>query len=153
MSRFRTSDGLELACQIDDYSDPWQSADTVVLLHSAMSCAARYFAWIPQLSRHYRAARLDLRGHGQSDVPHTGSPLTVTRLVDDVLEFLDEIVCEKAHFVGASAGGYLCRLMAMGYPDRVASLYLFGSTPGYRQSQIPSWLPRVKLVAIVVGSP
>ena len=144
MKHFQASDGTALAYHIDDFTDPWRPAETLVLLHSAMSCAARFFAWVPHLSRHYRVARLDLRGHGNSDVPPPSQDLTVARLVSDAVEFLDEIGCDRAHFVGASAGGYLCQRMAMDHPDRVLSLCLFGSTPGFKRSQGPSWLPLIK---------
>ena len=61
---FTTSDGLSLAYYIDDFTNPWAGAPTVLLLQAAMGSAQRYFGWIPTLSRHYRVVRLDLRGHG-----------------------------------------------------------------------------------------
>src|SRR5207302_5902737 len=66
---FRASDGLSLAYYIDDFTDPWKTAPTLLLLHAAMGSARRYFAWVPHLARHYRVVRLDLRGHGNSPVP------------------------------------------------------------------------------------
>jgi 3-oxoadipate enol-lactonase len=61
---FTTSDGLRLAYDYDDFTDPWRPAPTVLLLHAAMGSARRYFAWVPHLARDYRVVRLDLRGHG-----------------------------------------------------------------------------------------
>ena len=66
MDTFTTSDGLDLAYYIDDFTDPWAKAPTVLLLHAAMGSARRYFGWVPHLARHYRVVRLDLRGHGAS---------------------------------------------------------------------------------------
>lgn len=144
MKSFTTSDGLILAYDIDDFTDPWKKAPTLLLLHAAMGSARRYFAWVPHLSRHYRVARLDLRGHGRSQVPPADQPLTLDRLVTDVAELLDHFGLEAAHIVGNSAGGYLGQQLAMTRPERVRSLSLFGSTPGLRNSQAPSWIPQIQ---------
>lgn len=144
MTEFRSSDGVRLAYRVDDFTDPWRTPETLVLLHSAMSCGARLYAWVPRLARRYRVARLDLRGHGESQVPPPAAPLTIARLVADVLEFMDEIGCEHAHFAGASAGGYLAQRLAMDHPARVRSLALFASTPGFKSGPSAGWLPQIK---------
>lgn len=141
---FATSDGLTLAYYIDDFTDPWHPAPTVVLLHAAMGSARRYFAWVPHLARHHRVVRLDLRGHGKSQVPSPEQELRLDRLVRDVVELLDHLGLESAHIVGNSAGGYLGQQLAMTSPERVRSLALFGSTPGLRNSQAPSWIPQIQ---------
>jgi 3-oxoadipate enol-lactonase len=141
---FTTSDGLSLAYVIDDFTDPWKPAPTVLLLHAAMGSARRYFAWVPRLARDYRVVRLDLRGHGRSQVPPDGQMLTLDRLVADVAELLDHLGCDKAHIVGNSAGGYLGQQLAMTQPARVRSLALFGSTPGLKNSQAASWIPQIE---------
>ncbi len=141
---FTASDGLSLAYYIDDFTDPWKRAPTVLLLHAAMGSARRYFAWVPDLSRDYRVVRLDLRGHGNSQVPAPDQLLSLERLVTDVVELLDHLGCEDAHVVGNSAGGYLGQQLAMTRPERVRSLSLFGSTPGLKNSQAPSWIPQIQ---------
>src|ERR1700722_3848473 len=129
---FAASDGLSLTYYVDDFTDPWKPAPTLLLLHAAMGSARRYFAWVPHLSREYRVVRLDLRGHGSSQVPPTEQPLLLERLVTDVAELLDHLGCEAAHIVGNSAGGYLGQQLAMTCPERVRSLALFGSTAGLK---------------------
>src|SRR6187551_1319910 len=141
---FTTSDGLPLAYYIDDFIDPWQRADTVLLLHAAMGSSRRYYGWVPYLARDWRVIRLDLRGHGASRVPPAEQKLLLERLVADVAELLDHIGLDNAHIVGNSAGGYLGQQLAMTRPERVRSLSLFGSTPGLKQSQAPSWVPRIQ---------
>ncbi len=140
---FTTSDGLSLVYDIDDFTDPWTRPATVLLLHAAMGSARRYFGWVPHLARDYRVVRLDLRGHGRSQVPPPDAPLTLERLVLDVAELMDHLGLESAHIVGNSAGGYLGQQLAMTAPARVRSLALFGSTPGLRNSQAPSWIPQI----------
>jgi len=143
-ARFTTSDGLSLAYDIDDFTDPWQRPAALLMLHAAMGSARRYFAWVPHLAREYRVVRLDLRGHGNSQVPPAEAPLALDRLVADVAEFLDHLGVERAHIVGNSAGGYLGQQLAMTRPARVRSLALFGSTPGLKNSQAPSWIPQIQ---------
>jgi 3-oxoadipate enol-lactonase len=144
MERFTASDGLSLAYYIDDFTDPWKRPDTVLLLHAAMGSARRYSGWVPHLARHWRVVRLDLRGHGASQVPPAGQELLLDRLVADVAELLDHLGLDGAHVVGNSAGGYLGQQLAMTTPGRVRSLSLFGSTPGLKNSQAPSWIPQIQ---------
>ena len=140
---FTTSDGLELAYYVDDNTDPWADAPTLLMLHAAMGNAERFHAWVPMLSRHYRVVRLDLRGHGNSATPAPDSAFDMDRLVKDTLELMDLLGCKSAHVVGNSAGGYIAQNLAMGHPGRVKSLILFGSTPGLRNSQAATWIPRI----------
>src|SRR5438105_8350998 len=141
---FTASDGLSLAYYTDDFTDPWKNAPTLLLLHAAMGSARRYFAWVPHLARDYRVVRLDLRGHGRSQIPPAEQPLTLDRLALDVTELLDHLGVAQAHLVGNSAGGYLGQQLAMTRPERVRSLSLFGSTPGLKNSQAPSWIPQIQ---------
>jgi 3-oxoadipate enol-lactonase len=143
MASFAASDGVRLAYDIDDFTDPWRAAPTLLLLHAAMGSARRYYAWVPALCRHYPVVRMDLRGHGRSEIPLADRPLTLDRLVSDVIELLDHLGLAKAHIVGNSAGGYLGQQLAMNHGDRVSSLMLFGSTPGLRNSQALSWIPQI----------
>jgi pimeloyl-ACP methyl ester carboxylesterase len=140
---FITSDGIRLAYNVDDFTDPWKPPVTLLLLHAAMGSAKRWYAAVPSLCRQYRVVRLDLRGHGDSQVPPENPPLSMDRLVQDVRELLDHIGCAQAHIVGNSAGGYVAQNLAMQSPERVTSLMLFGSTPGLKNSQAHTWLPRV----------
>jgi 3-oxoadipate enol-lactonase len=141
---FKASDGVRLAYYIDDFTEPWKDAPILLLLHAAMGSARRYYAWVPPLSRHYRVVRMDLRGHGNSQVRSADRELALDRLVGDVTELMDHLSCTSAHIVGNSAGGYLGQQLAMNHGERVRSLMLFGSTPGLKNSQAPSWIPQIE---------
>ena len=144
MPHFTTSDGLQIAYHVDDFTDPWTAPPALLLLHAAIGHSRRFYAWVPRLSRHYRVVRMDLRGHGGSSVPAADLPLTMGRLVGDTIELLDHLAIGRAHIVGNSAGGYIAQNLAMSAPERVLSLMLFGSTPGLKHSQAATqWLPRV----------
>ena len=143
METFQAGDGNAIAYCVDDFTDPWREAKTVILLHSAMANAQRYYAWVPAMARRYRVVRMDLRGHGDSAVPPADPPLSMDRLVQDVLDLMDHLQIERAHFVGNSAGGYVTQNLAMSHPERIESAALFGSTPGLKNTQAASWLPQV----------
>ncbi len=139
----KASDGIRLAYYVDDFSDPWRKADTVLLLHSAMGSAKRFYGMVPALARRYRVVRLDLRGHGRSQVPPAEPALTMDRLVQDVLELMAHLGVSQVHIVGNSAGGYVGQRLAIEHAAKVKSLALFGSTAGLKRSQAREWLPRV----------
>ena len=141
---FVASDSVRLAYCVDDFTDPWKPAHTLLMLHAAMGSAKRWYAMVPPLCRDYRVVRLDLRGHGLSQVPPEAPPLSMDRLVQDVRELLDHLgVTGPVDIVSNSAGGYVAQNLAMQSPERVRSLVLFGSTPGLKESQATTWLPRV----------
>ena len=144
METFKASDGLRLAFYIDDFTEPWKDVPVLLLLHAAMGSAKRYYAWVPPLGRHYRVVRMDLRGHGNSQVPSADRKLILERLVADVAELMDHLECPSAHIIVNSAGGYLGQQLAMNRAERVRSLMLFGSTPGLKNSQAPSWIPQIE---------
>jgi pimeloyl-ACP methyl ester carboxylesterase len=142
---FTTSDGIDIAYRIDDFTDPWQRPPVLVLLHSAMGSSARFYSMVPGLARHFRVVRLDTRGHGCSQVPRDDQPLDKERLTRDVLEALDHLQLERVHVLGNSAGGYVAQQLAIHFPERVQSLALFGSAPGFKGEQGKRWMTAAKV--------
>jgi pimeloyl-ACP methyl ester carboxylesterase len=144
MKKFTTPDGLEHAYYVDDFTDPWRKPETLLLLHAAMGNSTRWFQWVPRLARKYRVVRLDLRGHGSSQIPDPDKPFSLAQLVGDALAVLDQVGVKDAHIVGNSAGGYISQQLAIHHPERVKTLALFGSTPGLKQSHALTWLPKIQ---------
>jgi pimeloyl-ACP methyl ester carboxylesterase len=140
---FTASDGLKIAYYIDDFTDPWTTPPTLVLLHSAMGNSQRFYSWVPGLARHFRVVRMDLRGHGGSEVPTPDMPLSMDRFVRDVEELMDTVGAKQAHIVANSAGGYLAQKLAITRPERVLGLAVVGSTPGLSPSAL-DWLPQIE---------
>ena len=143
MESFVASDGMRLAYAIDDFTDPWKRAPTLLLLHAAMGSARRYYAWVPRSPGITGWCGWICAGTAVPQVPPADRLLTLDRLVTDVTEMLDHLGLAAAHVVGNSAGGYLGQQLAMNQPSRVRSLMLFGSTPGLKNSQAPSWIPQI----------
>jgi len=146
MPFFLTGDGVRLHYAADDFTDPWRSAPTVVLLHAAMGSLERFRAWLPALARDFRVVRLDTRGHGGSATPRPETELTIDRLARDVAELLDHLGVARAHVSGSSAGGYVAQHLAATRPERVARLALFSSAPGLSHStvRLDDWLALVR---------
>lgn len=141
--KFKTSDGIEIAYYIDDFTDPWKPARTVLMLHAAMGSARRFYSMVPRIARQYRVVRMDLRGHGRSAIPPAEPALSVERLVGDVRELIAHLGLPRVHVVGNSAGGYLSQQLAMNHGELTESIMIFGATPGLKRSQAATWLPRV----------
>ncbi len=143
MNHLINRDGLRLAWRMDSFAAPWSSPDTVLLLHAAMGSSERWFRWMPPLAARYRVLRMDLRGHGQSQIPEPSQPFSLGHLVGDVIELLDHLGIDSVHLVGNSAGGYVSQRLAIEHPMRVRSVALYGSTPGLKHSHAPTWVPKI----------
>lgn len=141
---FVTSDGVRLAYGIDDFTDPWRAAETAILLHAGMGSSARWYAMVPPIARHYRTVRLDMRGHGQSQLPPEELELSLARLTQDVRELMDHLALRDAHFICNATGGYLGQHLAARSPERVKSLVLFSSTPGQKFSGSAAWIAKIE---------
>ena len=144
MQKFKASDGLEIAYALDDYTDPWRKADTVILVHAAMGSSTRFYAWVPHLAGDFRVARIDMRGHGATGIPGPDQ-LSVERIVEDVAELANHIGAREFHVGGSSAGAVVAEKVAIDYPDRVLTLGAFAATPGIKhglQDQ-NSWVQKI----------
>lgn len=148
MNHLSASDGLNIAYTVDDYTDPWTTPPVLILLHSAMSSSRRLYAMVPHLARYYRVVRMDLRGHGESGVPRADQPLTLARLTQDVLDLMDHLKVEAAHFFGVSGGGYLAQQIAIHHPARALSILLFASRPGFKDSKGAAWIPEMERIGL-----
>ena len=71
----------------------------------------------------------DIRGHGQSDKPHTEAARG-SDTADDIVAVLDALDIEQAHFLGYSMGASAGFKQAIRHADRFQSFILGGMTPG-----------------------
>ena len=56
----------DLFYQLDDFTDPWTDAETVLMLHGNAESSLAWYAWVPVLARHLKVVRPDMRGYGRS---------------------------------------------------------------------------------------
>ena len=148
MQMFSSKDGMKIAYYVDDFTDPWTEPETLLLLHAAMGNSQRWFSWMPALVRKFRVVRMDLRGHGASQVPAPEAAFSLAQLVGDAVALLDRLGCASAHVVGNSAGGYVAQRLALEHGSRVKTLALYGSTPGLKHSHAPTWILKIQEIGL-----
>lgn len=77
---------------------------------------------VAALSQAYRVLRYDRRGHGLSSAPP--APYALSDLGSDVLELLDALSIDRAHFCGLSIGGLTGQWLAVHAGDRLGKVVL-----------------------------
>jgi 3-oxoadipate enol-lactonase len=103
--------------------------DTVLFLHGIGGNRHSWDAQVEFFSRHFRAAAWDARGYGDSE-DYEG-PLDFSAFTGDVLRVLDHLQAQKIHLVGLSMGGRIARNFALAHPERLKSLVLANTSPGF----------------------
>jgi 3-oxoadipate enol-lactonase len=141
MPTLRIPPDLDLHYLVDDYTDPWAAADTVLLLHGNAESSRVWFGWVPHLARHLRVVRPDMRGYGESTPMPRDYAWSIDTLVDDYLSLMNALGVPRFHLVGAKLGGIFARRMAARCPERVHTLTLSG-VPGPRRKMGAAYLAR-----------
>ena len=108
-----------------DAHAPW-----VVFVHGAGGSSSIWFLQVRAFMRHFHVLLVDLRGHGESR--HTASLKEDRRyhfedVTRDILEVLDTLQIDKAHFVGISLGTILIRNLSEIASERVSSMIMGGA--------------------------
>ena len=142
MPSARIDDSLQMNYWVDDYTDPWRVADTILLLHGNAESGVVWFGWVPQLARHFRVVRPDMRGFGVSTPMARDYPWSLDVIVDDYLSLMDTLGIKRCHIVGAKLGGTVARHFAARCPERVRTLTLVGTPPPRRDMDaiIATWV-------------
>ena len=131
MPQLKTSD-LEMHYVVDDFTDPWTKAETILLLHGNAESSLAWYAWVPHLAHRYRVVRPDRRGYGQSTPMPKDYKWSFDVLIDDQICLMDALGIERFHLVGAKWGGTLARVFAARRPERVATLTVIGTPAAAR---------------------
>ncbi|RHY18647.1 hypothetical protein DYB32_010347 [Aphanomyces invadans] len=141
---------IEYAMHGDD-----TAPDKVVML---MGMQGEKEAWLPLVgsflhpangaaSSTYQLVTMDNRGVGGSDKPWGW--YSTSQMARDALHLMDHLRWSKAHIVGSSMGGMIAQELAYMAPERVLSLALMVTTPGFRQGALPG-LPQLTSYASLV---
>ena len=138
MPTMRLPSGLELFYRIDDYTDPWRTAESVVMLHGNSESGEAWRAWVPYLGRRYRIVRPDLRGFGRSTPMARDFPWTLDVLIDDLARFTAELGLTRFHLVAAKIGGTTALRFAAKHPQLLKSLTVIGVPPAPKQTLGPT---------------
>lgn len=130
-SSITLGDGIQIRHRLDGPHD----APVLVLSNSIATTLEMWDRNIADLARHFRVLRYDTRGHGLSDAP-VGA-YSIERLGRDVIELLDALGIDRAHFCGISLGGLIGQWLGIHAPDRVDQLVL-ANTSAYL-GPAPQW--------------
>ena len=98
------------------------SKPLLLLLHGISGHAEAYVRNLQAHSEHFNVYALDFIGHGYSTKPD--HPLEIEHYIGQVLEILDQLGVERAHFSGESLGGWVGAKIAARHPERVERLVL-----------------------------
>lgn len=110
----------------------YKSADSdwVVFIHGAGGSSSIWYKQIRCFKEELNVLLIDLRGHGQSQEMfkhYLANEYNFENISRDVLDVLDHLHIEKAHFVGISLGTIIIRTICEMEPHRVQSLILGGA--------------------------
>ena len=143
----RVSPDLEMHYLIDNYTDPWAAAETILLLHGSGESSAMWFGWVPHLGRHFRVVRPDMRGFGQSTPMRRDYAWKLDTIVDDFVELMRQLGIHRFHLVGAKISGTIARRFAASHSEKVQTLTLIGTPPPRRDHKagtLDSWLGQME---------
>ena len=132
MPIFRPTPDLDMYYEVDDFTDPWRTPETVLLLHGNAESGQAWNGWVPTLARRYKVVRPDMRGFGRSSVMPRDFSWTLDVIIDDYARLMDHLGIARFHLVGAKIGGTIARAFAARRPERVATLTVVGTPPPLR---------------------
>ena len=119
--RFRLKNGLAIGYKT-------RGIGPAIVLIPSVGCPKEM--WDPvmaELESHYRVIAVEVRGHGDSDVP--GGPFTMDDLADDMIEMIRAIGGGKAIVGGCSMGGQVAQGVGVKAPEILNGIMI--SNTGY----------------------
>ena len=119
---YTAADGAKLFYRVDDFTDPWRKADTVLLLHGFGESTEAWRAWVPYFMRQYRVVRMDIRGFGQSTPMALDFNWSIDTLLADMSGLMSHLGVERFYLVGAKSGGTISMKYTADFPDKVIRL-------------------------------
>ena len=131
MPRLQVAKNIEIFYRKDDFTDPWQDRPTLLLQHGNGRSGAFWYRWIPELSRHFKIVRADMRGVGQSSrIEDPTKDISIQDCVNDLVQLIHQLGSAPVYFCGESMGGILGMALASLHPSLVKALILV-ATPVY----------------------
>jgi pimeloyl-ACP methyl ester carboxylesterase len=115
-----SADGLRIA-----YDSLGTGAPPIVFIHGAFEDRSYFALQQAHLAARHRVISLDLRGHGESDVP---AAVAVEDFAADVIAVADDAGIEDAVFCGHSMGGAVALIVAAARPELVRAVVMLDGT-------------------------
>lgn len=104
-----------------------EEKEWVVLIHGAGGSSSIWYKQIRAYKEHFHVLLVDLRGHGKSNTNKTERKYTFKDVSKDVLDVMDVLHIEKAHFVGISLGTIIINTLHDIAPERIHCMILGGA--------------------------
>jgi 3-oxoadipate enol-lactonase len=121
------------------------SGPIVCFTHSLASDSGMWAEQLPPLlAAGFRVLRLDMRGHGGSDV--VAGDYSMEQLGGDVAAALEALGIRQVHYIGLSIGGMIGQAFALGHAGRIKSLMLCDTMPQTPPGAKELWAPRIDAV-------
>jgi pimeloyl-ACP methyl ester carboxylesterase len=117
MTQYFTHDGVRIA-----YEETGAAEPAMVFVHGWCCDRNHHAPQVAHLSPSHRCVSLDLRGHGDSDVPAGGYSIAV--FADDVAALCSELGLHKPVIVGHSMGGAIALSVAARHPDLPSAIVM-----------------------------
>jgi pimeloyl-ACP methyl ester carboxylesterase len=138
------SDGAEIFYSARGEGHP------LVLSNPSFSSYRLWESQAEALAERCRVVTWDYRGHGRSSVPTGDAAYSLDRVVSDLGAVLDAATGgEPAHLGGLSVGGMVSLSFALAHPERVRTLLLFNTGPGFKNPDaLAGWQKMLERAAI-----
>lgn len=136
-------DGCEIVYTVDDFTDPWRSSPTVMLVHGLAESGEAWRAWVPHFARRFRVVRVDLRGFGRSTPMPEGFGWSLDGLVADLVALIEHLGDQPIHLIGAKSGGSLVLALAAARPELVSTLVAV-TPPVKAAAGVQEWIAQIK---------
>ena len=99
----------------------------LIVLHGLLGSSGNWHTLASKVfAETYRVITVDLRNHGRS--PHS-EDFCYEAMVGDIVELMDDLEIDSAHFLGHSMGGKTAMHFALEYSERVDGLIVADIAP------------------------
>ncbi|MXN45336.1 alpha/beta fold hydrolase [Shinella kummerowiae] len=113
---------------------PQRPGPLVLFLHGIGGARTNWLAQLHAVAPTLRAAALDLRGYGESQLGSSQS--TVEDYCDDILRVAEALGSTRLVLCGLSYGSWIAASFAMRHPDMLAGLVLSGGCTGMSEAGV-----------------
>ncbi|MBR4448203.1 alpha/beta fold hydrolase [Methanobrevibacter sp.] len=98
---------------------------TLIFIHGLSDSLLYWEFFVNNLKHDYQVLRVDLRGHGESELGN--EEITIDTYVNDLNNLLEELDISEVNLIGFSLGGAVALDFAIKYSQKVDSIVLMSS--------------------------
>lgn len=120
----------------------------VLAVHGLGATKGSFLTTVAALSDRFRVIALDLPGFGDSDKP-IGAAYDAPFFAGAVVDLLDALELDRAHFIGNSLGGRVALEVGLCHPERMGRLGLLAPSLAWRRGR--PFQPLLRLVRPELG--